>query len=439
MHIRRVTARASKALGILLTIAVTLISCGRAKSLDAGLAEIVKPYRFNVFRWEFTELLRRPVRAQGDASAQPAARSSSGPVTEYMTLLSDIRRLEAKIEQQSSSERDTESDGQLQALQAHRQALVPEVERILGSQIRQVLQQEGIYNPADRLVGLRVAFPPIYFRLQKPPHTLIVSPRERIESMREVMLLQDLSLENVIEIEAKVEGLGVSALVEAIGGFGATYPTFVSDDASLYWIVKTATEEWLHQYLAFTPLGFAYILDLVGVARNYDIATMNETVAGIVSAEIASRVMQAYYAEYLQPTAPPKSAEPPRVDFNAVMRDTRLQVDEMLAKGQVDEAERFMEERRQYLQANGYYIRKLNQAYFAFYGTYADMPSSVSPIGEELRQLQTKTKTLRDFLNAAAGMYRRSDLQDLLEGLVISRLDAYEPVSLSPAMGDARP
>jgi len=149
--------------------------------------------------------------------------------------------------------------------------------------------------------------------------------------------------------------------------------------------------------------------------------------------------MQAYYAEYLQPTAPPKSAEPPRVDFNAVMRDTRLQVDEMLAKGQVDEAERFMEERRQYLQANGYYIRKLNQAYFAFYGTYADMPSSVSPIGEELRQLQTKTKTLRDFLNAAAGMYRRSDLQDLLEGLVISRLDAYEPVSLSPAMGDARP
>ncbi len=48
--------------------------------------------------------------------------------------------------------------------------------------------------------------------------------------------------------------------------------------------------------------------------------------------------------------------------------------DELLAAGKIEEAEAYMEARRQVFWDNGYAIRKLNQAYFAFYGAYADVP-----------------------------------------------------------------
>jgi len=54
------------------------------------------------------------------------------------------------------------------------------------------------------------------------------------------------------------------------------------------------------------------------------------------------------------------------------MRETRIRVDKLLAQGRIEEAEAYMEERRQEFVAHGYYIRKLNQAYFAFHGAYAD-------------------------------------------------------------------
>ena len=62
--------------------------------------------------------------------------------------------------------------------------------------------------------------------------------------------------------------------------------------------------------------------------------------------------------------------------------------DEMLAQGDVEGAEEYMEERRRFLVSLGYYIRKLNQAYFAFHGSYSTSPTSVDPIGEALQRLR---------------------------------------------------
>jgi hypothetical protein len=408
--------RVCRALAVLaaITLLASLPACRSTGGFDASFGAVVKPYRFSVSRWEAQELFKRPARQTPGGAQSKAADAAGTPVDEYMQLVDDIRRAERTPASTSPGGAAAPSGPpDLQPLQQRKAALAPQVEQILGSQIRQALQAEGIYGPTDRLVRLRIAFPPLYFRLQRPPHTLIVSPRERIESMLEEMLLQELSPEAVEQIERQVDALGVSALVEEIGGFGATYPTFVSDDASLHWIIKTATEEWLHQYLAFTPLGFAYILDLTGIARNYEIATINETVAGLVSAEVAMSVMRAHYPENLRPR-PVETPAAPGIDFDRTMREIRLAVDDMLARGQVDQAERFMEERRQYLAANGYYIRRLNQAYFAFYGSYADMPSSVSPIGEELRRLRSSSASLSGFLNAAAGIRTRGHLQALL-------------------------
>jgi hypothetical protein len=91
-------------------------------------------------------------------------------------------------------------------------------------------------------------------------------------------------------------------------------------------------------------------------------------------------------------------------DYYAEMRHIRLAVDDYLSKGMITEAEKYMEDRRLYLASHGYLIRKLNQAYFAFYGTYADSPSSVSPIGVGLRALRKQSATLREYVECIASM-----------------------------------
>ena len=47
-----------------------------------------------------------------------------------------------------------------------------------------------------------------------------------------------------------------------------------------------------------------------------------------------------------------------------------------------------MEARRQELVKQGYAIRKLNQAYFAFHGSYAVGTGATDPIGGKLRALR---------------------------------------------------
>jgi hypothetical protein len=97
------------------------------------------------------------------------------------------------------------------------------------------------------------------------------------------------------------------------------------------------------------------------------------------------------------------------------MRETRKTVDCYLSQGKIEEAERYMEERRKEFVAHGYHIRKLNQAYFAFHGIYGQDPASVSPIYEDLKQLRAKSHSLRDFLDEAAAMRSYTELTEALE------------------------
>jgi hypothetical protein len=215
-------------------------------------------------------------------------------------------------------------------------------------------------------------------------------------------------------IESKVEALGYSALVVPLGGI-ATYPSYVTNGGDLKFTIITIVHEWLHQYLAFTPLGFRYVLDRAGIRPNYDIATINETVVSIIAGEIGSEV----YAEYNPGAAAENNTAPPPAtgfDFNKVMRETRLAVDRYLAAGEIDRAEQYMEQQRQYLADNGYYIRKLNQAYFAFYGTYADSPTSVSPIGADLKTLRAASPSLKDFLDTVSQMTSVDELKQAVSG-----------------------
>jgi hypothetical protein len=382
-----------------------LVSCAPAPNFDSSLKSIVKPYQFSIAGWELKAIPEELFSGKGKDFDDEA-----GVVIDYFNLGEQIKSLQSEIAAINSGHKEgdlTSLEAELDRLRGEKGALTGAVEKIIARQIREVLAEQGIYHPWDNYIKIKTGFPPLVFELEPPPHLLVVSPRDRIESMREVHLKQELSLEAMESLEEQVDGLGVSSLVVGLGGLG-TYPAFVTDDASLQFTINAAAEEWLHAYLAFKPLGFLYLLDVTGVSRNYDIATMNETVVGIVSQEIGSMVVQKYYPDYTNSTQPPP--EEPEFDFNREMREIRRAVDSYLSQGEITQAEEFMEEKRQYLASRGYYLRKLNQAYFAFHGTYAHSPTSISPIGAEMKQLRKQSTSLKEFLETVATMTSRQDL-----------------------------
>ena len=160
----------------------------------------------------------------------------------------------------------------------------------------------------------------------------------------------------------------------------------------LHRAVDIATHEWLHHYWFFRPLGQNY-------ARDFDTTTLNESAANLAGDEIARRVLDSITPQPISPTPPPSAShEEAAFNFRDTMRDTRLRVDELLAEGRIEEAETYMDSQRLLFNDNGYRIRKINQAYFAFHGTYADSPASVSPMYDELVQFRQTLPTVGDFI-----------------------------------------
>jgi hypothetical protein len=306
--------------------------CNTTPDFDQNLRAIVKPYDFSTIAWEIKtiphELNQLIFSRLGKSTDEVQI------VTSHFVFVNQIRVLRAQIQaiNQGSLTGDSASlEAELNALQEQGLASQDEVERILEKQIKTVLAEQEIFNPLDSYLRIKINLPPVNFRLEKPPHVLVISPRDRIESIREITLKPDISLEEMAAIEDEVDELGVSSLVLEIGGLGATYPSFVTNEASLSFTIDTACEEWLHQYLFFRPLGFLYALDLTGLAPNYEIATINETVASMLSKEIGALVYEKYYSQYQNTLQP--SQEDSGFDFNREMRDIRRQVDQYLAQG----------------------------------------------------------------------------------------------------------
>ncbi|MCK4862719.1 MAG: hypothetical protein KAS25_00415 [Dehalococcoidales bacterium] len=398
---------------LLVTIVLLLLSmvagCAPDRDFDTHLREITGPYRFNLIKWEFNALI-----SEAGKLFSRRDENTDNATAVYFTNIERIKRLESEIKAVGAGkwQGDLASlEDELGERQRQNAELAELVERHLETQIREAFSRQGIYNPLDKCVSIRIGYPPVNIHIDRPPHLLVVSPRDRIESIREVTLLPDMSEEDMASIEAEIDSLGVSSLVVGLGGL-STYPSYVTDKADVRFMLDTAGEEWLHQYLSFTPLGFLYVLDLAGIRRDYDIATMNETVASMISKEIGAIIYEQYYATVETDDA--EQAADSGFDFNKEMREIRKAVDDYLARGEIEQAEEFMEQKRQYLAENGYNIRKLNQAYFAFHGAYADSPTSISPIGAELKELRSRSASLREFLDTVTGMTGRQDLVEIV-------------------------
>jgi hypothetical protein len=169
---------------------------------------------------------------------------------------------------------------------------------------------------------------------------------------------------------------------------------------------------------------------------------MNETTAAIAGSEIGIQVMEEYYPELagrlkvsLKASSPkgmpggltpaslpldhPDPGDLPRpvFDFRAEMHETRVTADAMLVEGRVAEAEAYMKQRQQFFLHNGYLIRKLNQAYFAFHGAYADVPGGAAgedPVGPAVRSLREQSPSLAAFINSISWMSSYEDLKQAI-------------------------
>ena len=101
--------------------------------------------------------------------------------------------------------------------------------------------------------------------------------------------------------------------------------------------------------------------------------------------------------------------------FNEEMRKTRLKADALLEEGEIEKAENYLEKQRQIFVNNGYSIRKLNQAFFAFHGTYSDSPTSISPINDQLLHIRKGSSSLGDFIRKIEVISDHKQLLELLE------------------------
>jgi hypothetical protein len=399
---------------LLVVLVVGMFSGGPRSGLDGKVASIVKTHQFSIVRWEVSTILRDEV-----PSLLTRALPLDAPaVIEYFRLAGE----ESDLVRSLAAAGDTTDASRLQLqvgrLQQQRHAISRRVEQTIERQIAEVLREQGIYSP---FANMHFFFPPVNLKLSGTPNLLVVSPRDRIESINQAMLQPDLTTAEAEAIESRVDGLGVSSLVTGIGGLGATFPTFVADDMGLRETIETSAHEWVHQYLAFKPLGARYVLNLIGVTNEPDITSLNETAANIAGNEIGKLVCEKYYRDKLstpgQPTAADSgSADAPVFDFNSEMRRIRLHVDELLSEGKASEAEQYMNERRDELERLGYYIRKLNQAYFAFHGSYTDSPTSVDPMGAAMTELRNRSGSLAQFLELVSTIASERALMDAVEG-----------------------
>jgi hypothetical protein len=389
---------------------------------------IARDHLFNFAQWETEALLDKAGNGAVGSQRYMTEEERTAYVRDYLELVAEIDELEDRVSQVYIDPTVDDPEAATADLRAHRDALRVEQQRrqalaesIVQAQISDVLVEYGFGRFGE-------VFPPVAIRFTRLPTILIISHRDVIERTGAYPLEHGLTVDQMERIEDGVDDeLDVSSLIVPLGGL-AVWPAMQIETGYLPFVFEVGAHEWTHHYLAFYPLGFNY-------GATPDLYTINETVAGIVENEIGWAVLNKYYPDLAppppdytprpEPIAPPpsESAEPPPFDFRAEMHETRVQADALLAAGQIDEAEAYMEVRRRIFVEHGYQIRKINQAYFAFYGSYADEPGATgsNPIGPALRELRFYSPSLVDFIDSVRGVTTFEEIQHALEAARAAR------------------
>ncbi len=340
-------------------------------------------------------------------------------VLDYVELTQTIQQLERDISLFFTD--PNIPDPELAAAPLSRRLEALERQRDQDARLVESVLQDQIGYSADQL-GLALGgqpVPPVLYHSTKLPLALIVSPRNVIRQDENISLESQLNIEQRSRLEERVDStLDVSSLVVEIGGVG-TYPTMVQQTSDLAWLTEVVAHEWVHNYLTLRPLGMLY-------TESPEMRVINETTASIAGQEIGLETLKRFYPELVPPPPAPSPppgqvpVEPPAFDFRKEMNITRVTADQLLAEGKIDEAEEYMDSRRIVFWENGYRgLRKLNQAYFAFHGAYADEPGGAAgaaedPVGEAVRLLRQQSASLEDFLKRIAWVTSFEQLQEMV-------------------------
>lgn len=409
----------------------------------------VSEHKFDYLSWELEALWRKTSQALWGQHAYMTEAERSDFVRDYMDDLARVREMEAELDRRFLENPDAD----VAELQAERDRLRDDLaarqgtaEAILEGQVAAVLADAGFGTLGQLL-------PPVSMHFTRMPNLLVVSPRDSIK--REVELALDpMTLREAARVEDRVEATrDVSALVVPLGGM-ALFPAMIQESASIPWAVKTFAHEWVHHYFFFFPLGTSYFVDTGG---SRDALTINETAADIFGQEVADRVLRRYYPEHAEQSAAggPRTVSGASQDvedefeFGSAMHETRVTVDSIMATVQriqshaeplkpledstriakveatverlVRKAERYMDYREAVFNANGYNIRELNQAYFAFYGGYQGSIPGIGgedPIGPAVRAIHDASPDLHSFVVALRGVTTTDELLAVRDQMV---------------------
>ena len=394
-------------------LALLVLAAGHGDFRPSTLDLTVNPYRYSLVRWEVSHFLDKWVHKLADLMPWTSELSRQERIDQAKTFF-DLgqrqRALERTLLPPVPGIGDPVSEDQAQVLRAELETIIKERERIrstveetIESEVSAVLSQEGF---ASR-VGL--IFPPVDTVFSRSPGVLILSPRDRIERLETILMKPGLNDETRGQIENRIlREEDLAALVESSGGVAA-FPSVVSESGGLHHAIVITAHEWLHHWFFFQPLG-QHFWD------NSQMTTLNETAATLGGRAIGDRAFTAMTGEQVIREPQPRSAQDQDTfDFDAAMRETRLRTEELLAEGKIEEAEAYMEERRKLMVANGHFIRKINQAFFAFHGSYATSAASISPIDEQLGELRSSTDSLEDFIKTVSTFASYEEFLDHLE------------------------
>jgi hypothetical protein len=371
--------------------------------------EFTRMAEFDFIRWTLEALWVKNVQGVVNAPEYMGVEEQRRIVLEYLDLARQLNEATSQADQIYANPDIADPDQAAAALNSHirslksmEASLKPIAEAVLQEQVSVMLDSLDLATAGQPI-------PPVLYHVSSLPNALIISPRDVIREDEYISLVPEMTTEEITHLEDAVEKkLNVSALVVPVGGIG-TYPTMVMSTTDLNWLVEVIAHEWTHNFLTLRPLGLNYM-------TSGEMLTINETTANIAGKEIGREVMLRYYPELAPPEvknqdeqAPASTAEPEEsttFNFNREMHKTRLQVDRLLEQSKIEEAETYMEQRRRFFWENGYQIRKLNQAYFAFYGAYNDEPgggaAGKDPVGPAVQELRRQSSSLSKFLNRIA-------------------------------------
>lgn len=454
----------------------------------------LRDVEFNYISWEVEALWAKAQQTLFGYHDYIGSEESKMIVIDYLIMIGQLQTLDYQIEQTYTNPTAHNADQRAQ-LDKQRTELVekihdlqPFVEPIIEDHVEVVLGELG-FNVGGQVL------PPVSFRFVVPPDILVISPRTTIQqdfsfSLRSLSPSETVEIEERVSTVSPTD----SAFITGIGGVGI-YPAIVDETRYAAFAYEIVAHEWSHHYLIFYPSGLEYLAAPETRIINETTATVFGNAVGLIvlerfySEEVAQGLI--YIPNYptledFFPTEDFSANQPDAVELFAqftpieppvtyrghvqnttdyllalnyemaaqntldvwsqtlnrkgirltnalagdergtVINRTRLTADYLLELEKIDAAEDYMT-----AQGHRLNIRRLNQAWFAFYGGYQAEPGAGGgvdvtitdvtdpnyqgdPIGPAIQEIYELAPSPYEFLVVMRDITTRDELLDLL-------------------------